>query len=64
MHNVHGFALIFLALKHPAAPVMAVFCEVHATALKAMHKAGRRGGDSIAREAENMYVILIGLLIS
>ena len=49
MHNVHGFALISEALKHPAAPVMALFCEVHATALKAMHKAGRRGGDSIAR---------------
>lgn len=49
MHNVHGFALISEALKHPAAPVMAVFCVVHATALKAMHKAGRRGGDSIAR---------------
>ncbi|WP_422882770.1 hypothetical protein [Pantoea agglomerans] len=50
MHNVHGFALFSEALKHPAAPVMAAFCEVHATALKAMHKAGRRGGDSIARE--------------
>jgi len=52
MHNVHGFALISEALKHPAAPVMALFCEVHATALKAMHKAGRRGGDSIAREGD------------
>lgn len=50
MHNAHGFALIFEALKHPAAPVMALFCYVNATALKAMHKAGRRGGDSIARE--------------
>jgi len=49
MHNAHGFALIFRALKHPAAPVMALFCYGHATALKAMHKAGRRGGDSIAR---------------
>jgi len=29
---------------------MALFCYVNATALKAMHKAGRRGGDSIARE--------------
>jgi hypothetical protein len=56
MHNVHGFALISEALKPPAASVMAVLCEVHATALKAMHKAGRRGGDSIAREADNMYV--------
>ena len=50
MHNMHGSALISGALKHPAAPVMALFCYVHATALKAMHKAGRRGGDSIARE--------------
>ncbi len=50
MHNTHGSALIFRALKHPTAPVMALFCYVHATALKAMHKAGRRGGDSIARE--------------
>lgn len=49
MHNVHGFALIFVALKHPAVPVMARFFEAYATALKAMHKAGRRGGDSIAR---------------
>jgi len=30
---------------------MALFCYVNATALKAMHKAGRRGGDSIARKA-------------
>lgn len=50
MHNVHGFALIFVALKHPAAPVMARFFEAYATALKAMHKAGRRGGESIARD--------------
>jgi len=49
MHNAHGSALIFRALKHPAAPVMALFCYMNATALKAMHKAGRRGGDSIAR---------------
>ena len=28
-----------------------------ATALKAMHKAGRRGGDSIAREGANMFVM-------
>lgn len=49
MHNVHGFALISEALKHPAAPIMARFFEAYATALKAMHKAGRRGGDSIAR---------------
>lgn len=34
---------------------MALFSYVNATALKAMHKAGRRGGDSIAREGSNMY---------
>ncbi|WP_422881731.1 hypothetical protein [Pantoea agglomerans] len=56
MHNVHGFALISEVLKHPAAPVMALFFYVNATALKVMHKAGRRGGDSIARERKNMYL--------
>jgi len=30
--------------------VLASFFLVHASALKALHKAGRRGGDSIARE--------------
>jgi hypothetical protein len=63
MHNVHGFALIFVALKHPAAPVMARFFEAYATALKAMHKAGRRGGDSIAREGANMYAQVASVAI-
>ncbi|WP_313188942.1 hypothetical protein [Pantoea sp.] len=49
MHNVHGFAFIFDAPKYPAAPVLTLFFVVRASALKAMDKAGRRGGDSIAR---------------
>lgn len=50
MHNVHGFALIFETLKHLAAPVLVLFFEGYATALKTIHKARRRGGDSIARK--------------
>ena len=30
---------------------------IHATALKAMYKAGRRGGDSIAREGPYMFLM-------
>jgi len=34
----------------PAAPALARIAPDHATALKATHEAGRRGGDSIARK--------------
>lgn len=59
MHNVHGFALISEVLKHPAAPVMALFFYVNATALKVMHKAGRRGGDSIARKTWKHVLVVV-----
>jgi len=34
---------------------MASFFLAHASALKTLHKAGRRGGDSIARMAKQQY---------
>lgn len=49
MHQVHGFACASLTRHRNAPPEMARFLRGHATALKPVHKAGRRGGDSIAR---------------
>ncbi len=49
MHNTHGFACTIYSKKHMTGPQLAPFFLDHAPALKTMHKAGRRGGDSIAR---------------
>ncbi|EKN5091263.1 hypothetical protein DVP68_15505 [Yersinia enterocolitica] len=49
MPRVHGSACKIPPLKPCAAPVLARFEVMHATALKATCKARRRGGDSIAR---------------
>lgn len=50
MPRVHGSACKIPSLKPCAAPVLARFEGLHATARKATCKAGRRGGDSIARK--------------
>ncbi|EAS0995082.1 hypothetical protein B8X75_04440 [Salmonella enterica] len=47
---MHGFACKSLYFLSPAAPVPARPEPVDAPALKATSKAGRRGGESIARE--------------
>jgi len=46
---VHGFACDYYSKKNAMGPVLAPFSLSAANALEAMHKAGRRGGDSIAR---------------
>jgi len=51
MHKLHGFAC---NLPPPAASRTALLARpdaIHAPALKPIHKAGRRGGESIARQA-------------
>ncbi|MEE9655454.1 hypothetical protein V4836_15115 [Kluyvera ascorbata] len=50
MLTLHGFACKTLNFPHTAAPVLAQPEALHAPALKAPPKAGRRGGDSIARQ--------------
>ncbi|KAB0587183.1 hypothetical protein F7P84_18195 [Edwardsiella anguillarum] len=49
MHSVHGFACALRYFLTLAAPVLARPVPSHASALKAPHEAGRRGGESIAR---------------
>ncbi|MCK3721273.1 hypothetical protein MZO45_13585 [Escherichia coli] len=56
MHQVHGFACVSLAPSVRAPPELARIQSCHATALKPTHKAGRRGGESIARQ--RWYVII------
>jgi len=50
MHQVHGFACVFNPSKPSPAPALLRPEPTHAAALKATHQAGRRGGESIARE--------------
>ncbi|TPG62135.1 hypothetical protein EAH77_11910 [Ewingella americana] len=47
---MHGFAFFQKIINHRAAPVLGRLSVGQATALKATHKAGRRGGDSIVRK--------------
>lgn len=47
---MHDFAFIFIVGFCGQAPELAQFGWGHTLALKPTHKAGRRGGDSIARE--------------
>lgn len=49
MQQVHGFACVRLSRYGRAPPALARLQSVDATALKPPHKAGRRGGESIAR---------------
>jgi hypothetical protein len=53
MHTLHGFAFIPRIFPHPTAPVLARPEPLHAPALKPTYKAGRRGGESIARWNNN-----------
>ncbi|AYZ52352.1 hypothetical protein EGY21_13540 [Klebsiella oxytoca] len=50
MQQVHCFACVRLARFGRAPPALARIQSGHATALKPTHKAGRRGGESIARQ--------------
>ncbi|MDM2820795.1 hypothetical protein OGX96_06775 [Citrobacter sp. Cpo100] len=52
---MHGFACKNLNFPHPAAPVLARPEPLHAPALKAPREAGRRGGESIARQSVLIY---------
>nr|WP_240905254.1 hypothetical protein [Rouxiella badensis] len=50
MHKVHESACAITSPNYPKRPVLARPEALHATALKAAYKAGRRGGGSIARK--------------
>ncbi len=50
MHLVHCFACTGIANSDSAPPELARIRHGHATALKPTHKAGRRGGESTARQ--------------
>ncbi|HBX8024421.1 TPA: hypothetical protein MIG99_16950 [Klebsiella pneumoniae] len=50
MHQVHGFACNEVARSSRVPPERARIRRGHATALKPTHKAGRRGGESTARQ--------------
>ena len=47
---LHGFASKILNFSHPAAQELVRPEALHAPALQALPEAGRRGGESIARE--------------
>lgn len=61
MPTLHGFACKTLNFPHPAAPALARPESLHAPALKAPQEAGRRGGESIARNY-NQLILLITFL--
>ncbi|MDC9050265.1 hypothetical protein PSJ58_21665 [Escherichia coli] len=50
---MHGFACVFNPSKLSPAPALLRPELANAPALKATHQAGRRGGESIARQSEN-----------
>lgn len=50
MPTLHGFACKTLNFPHSVAPALARPEPLHAPALKAPREAGRRGGESIARQ--------------
>lgn len=50
MQKVHAFACVRLACSGSAQPELTRIQSDHATALKPPHEAGRRGGESIARQ--------------
>ncbi|EOW6674440.1 hypothetical protein ACOZZ4_000614 [Cronobacter dublinensis] len=58
MQQVHGFACVRLARSGRVPPELARIQHSHAAALKPTHKAGRRGGDSIARFIKILIYIL------
>ena len=57
MQHVHGFACAEVARSGRVPPELVRIQSGHATALKATHKAGRRGGDSIARSTRLQFDI-------
>ncbi|MFH2941863.1 hypothetical protein ABK883_06130 [Enterobacter roggenkampii] len=50
MQQVHGFACVRVARSGNEPPELARVQSIRATASKPPHKAGRRGGESIARQ--------------
>ncbi|EBW9509303.1 hypothetical protein DQK54_19420 [Salmonella enterica subsp. enterica serovar Javiana] len=62
MQQVHGFACVRLSRSGRALPELARIQIGHATALKPTHKAGRRGGESIARQSG--YITVVKLVTS
>jgi len=60
MQQVHGFACVRLARSGSAQPELARIQSGHATALKPTHKAGRRGGESIARQR---WCVMIKIIV-
>ncbi|EAO6627167.1 hypothetical protein CSP17_004710 [Salmonella enterica subsp. arizonae] len=60
MQQVHCFACVRLACLDCAPPVLARIQSGHATALKPTHKAGRRGGESIARQR---WCVIIKIIV-
>ncbi|HBY9427188.1 TPA: hypothetical protein MJA13_12625 [Klebsiella pneumoniae] len=50
MHLVHGFACAEIARSDRAPPELARIPNGQATAIKPPHEAGRRGGESTARQ--------------
>ncbi|EAA1683830.1 hypothetical protein EAP28_07690 [Salmonella enterica] len=60
MQQVHCFACVRLACSGSAPPELARIQSSHATALKPPHKAGRRGGESIARQR---WCVIIKIIV-
>ncbi|EAB9830846.1 hypothetical protein EZX66_17860 [Salmonella enterica subsp. enterica serovar Weltevreden] len=60
MHKVHGFACVRFTRSGRAPPKLAWIQSGHATALKSPHKAGRRGGESIARQR---WCVIIKIIV-
>ncbi|HEX4502974.1 MAG TPA: hypothetical protein VH187_17695 [Scandinavium sp.] len=60
---MHGFACKILIFYRPAAPALARPQPVYATALKPTSKAGRRGGESIARKYKSVILFIIRLTL-
>ncbi|TLI98898.1 hypothetical protein FEK49_16600 [Escherichia sp. E4385] len=60
MQQVHGFACAGIARSGRAPPELKRIQSSHATALKPLHKAGRRGGESIARQR---WCVLLKIIV-
>ncbi|EAP0384482.1 hypothetical protein DDQ86_11870 [Salmonella enterica] len=60
MQQVHCFACVRVASSGRAPPELARIQSNHATALKLPHKAGRRGGESIARQR---WCVIIKIIV-
>nr|WP_081479368.1 hypothetical protein [Atlantibacter hermannii] len=56
---MHGFACVYAPFLPLPAPVTARPEPVHAPALKPPPEAGRRGGESIARNPGSLFMISI-----